>query len=139
MKALFAKPFANGTAAEMLQTAGAVGHGKERLVERPVHLERKAGERQLVHVAPTLVLLLAGSHSRPFPGHPTAGSHMTGRSPALQEASSSRRVCTLSCGGPGNSVLGDFRKHVISFSSALPRFFAQLLISHVHRAPVNEI
>lgn len=66
MKALFAKPFANGTAAEMLQTAGAVGHGKERLVERPVHLERKAGEHQLVPVAPTLLLLLAGSHSRPF-------------------------------------------------------------------------
>lgn len=43
MKALLAEEFAQGTAAEVLQAARGVGEGEERLVERLVDLEKKAG------------------------------------------------------------------------------------------------
>lgn len=46
-KALSAKQLPNGTAAEMLQTARAVGQGKEGLVERLVHLKGRRGDVSL--------------------------------------------------------------------------------------------
>lgn len=42
---MFAKPSANGTAAEVQQAARAAGQGEERPAERPVCLARKAGRQ----------------------------------------------------------------------------------------------
>lgn len=75
MNAFLAEKFSDSTAAKVLQAARGVCQGKERLVERLVHLERKVRESEAVSgtdilpAGPLLVHAICGSrvpesHSR---------------------------------------------------------------------------
>ena len=68
-KALSAKRFPDGTAAEMLQTAGRVGQGEEGPVESLVHL-KEGGKYQSGHVELAHFLLFPREKSPDDTGNP---------------------------------------------------------------------